>query len=357
MTQIARRVLPHVLVVGDSEAARGFARRTSARCTVVDRAQSAVTALRQSVIDVAVVDLSSVPLRDGLRLVGRLCDEAADLAVIVISATPGLLMAADALRVGVFDCLLAPAAPADIDAAVDRALAWRERSREAAVDDGRRQEMYSTMAAIGASFIDSGIGSMAALDAHVAVLLKRDGAALAHARRVSAVSARLAAALGIGEPLAGQIARAALLHDVGKVAIPPDLADSPDPLTPRERELVRSHVRLTAGAMTASPFLAPSAPIVLAVRERFDGTGEPFGLSGEAIPIGARIIAVVKAFDTLAGSGASSASTRAAAARLVLDAGSRFDPAVVRTFLGCLDEGAGADEGAGQQPGGWYQCS
>jgi len=360
MTLIARRDLPHVLVVGDSDALRIFARRAaSARCTVVRRAKRALAIVRRSTIDAAVVDLSSAAPRDGLRLVGRLCDEQADLAVVVISAAPGVVAAAEALRVGVFDWLVPPAAPDEIEAAVDRALGSGWTTRAADAHDRRGRDMRATMAAVGASFIDSGIASTAALESCVAVLFRRNPLALLHTRRVAAASVRTAASLGIGEPMRGQIERAALLHDAGRIAIPADLLDSPHPWTVDERELAGSHVRLTAAAMMASPFLAPSAPIVLAVRERFDGTGDPNGLRGEAIPIGARIIAVAKAFDAVQTGGFRSqpASPRAAAARLVLEAGSRFDPQVVRAFLGWLDAVGDAPAPAARAAGGWYRCS
>jgi response regulator RpfG family c-di-GMP phosphodiesterase len=86
------------------------------------------------------------------------------------------------------------------------------------------------------------------------------------------------------------------------------------------------------------PFLAPAAPILIATRERFDGKGFPLALRGHDIPLGARVIAVAEAFDTLrAGPLSEPGSIHAANAELVRGAGTLFDPDVIRTWLQCLD--------------------
>jgi response regulator RpfG family c-di-GMP phosphodiesterase len=102
---------------------------------------------------------------------------------------------------------------------------------------------------------------------------------------------------------------------------------------------VRSHVRVAAEVLTRVPLLAPTSEIVGATRERFDGRGYPQHLRGVAIPIGARVIAVAEAFDTLAG-GTRTPTAHAvveANAQLVRNAGSWFDPGVVNAWLRCQD--------------------
>jgi response regulator RpfG family c-di-GMP phosphodiesterase len=95
---------------------------------------------------------------------------------------------------------------------------------------------------------------------------------------------------------------------------------------------------MAADIVSHIPFLAPTAAILIATRERFDGTGHPFGLSGSDIPIGARVIAIAEAFDTLrAGPLSEPGSIHAANAELVRGAGTLFDPDVVRVWLRCLD--------------------
>jgi response regulator RpfG family c-di-GMP phosphodiesterase len=131
------------------------------------------------------------------------------------------------------------------------------------------------------------------------------------------------------------VKRAALLHDVGKIAIPERLLADGGPLTDADLALLRSHVSIGAEVLASVPALEALAPIVAATHERFDGTGYPRGLSGDAIPIGARIISVVDAYDAMTSARCYSdpVSHDEANAELVRSAGSQFDPNVVRAWL------------------------
>jgi response regulator RpfG family c-di-GMP phosphodiesterase len=137
----------------------------------------------------------------------------------------------------------------------------------------------------------------------------------------------------------GHIERAALLHDIGKLAVPPAIVRKPEPLTVKEHDLLRGHVSVAFVALMVTPFLAPAGEIVLATRERFDGKGYPRGLSKTDIPLGARIIAVSEVFDTLICTRPpfDPRAVRAANAQLARAAGSHFDPQVVRAWLRCGD--------------------
>jgi response regulator RpfG family c-di-GMP phosphodiesterase len=142
----------------------------------------------------------------------------------------------------------------------------------------------------------------------------------------------------IDEPLLGHIERAALLHDLGKLVIPKELMRKTWPLGAGEHALIRSHVRTAADVVSQIPYLAPTAAILIATRERYDGKGYPFGLRAADIPLGARVIAVAEAFDTLrAGPVSEPGSVHAANAELVRGAGTLFDPHVIKVWLHCLD--------------------
>jgi putative nucleotidyltransferase with HDIG domain len=121
-----------------------------------------------------------------------------------------------------------------------------------------------------------------------------------HLRRVQVQSVRLARALGVDdERELKAIEAAALLHDLGKLAVPEHILNKRAALTPLEREQIRAHPEIGEAILSAIDFPYPVAPIVRHHHEHWDGSGYPDGLSGEAIPLGARILAVVDCFDAL----------------------------------------------------------
>jgi response regulator RpfG family c-di-GMP phosphodiesterase len=150
---------------------------------------------------------------------------------------------------------------------------------------------------------------------------------------------RLGAAVGLSPDALGDVERAALLHDIGKIALPDALAYKEGPLVDEEIALLQSHVELGRDIVGAVPALGGVAAIVGASHEAFDGTGHPAGLAGFDIPVGARIVAIVDTFDALTfGRDLGDPLTFArAAAELVRCSGSRFDPDLVRTWLRVAD--------------------
>ena len=92
---------------------------------------------------------------------------------------------------------------------------------------------------------------------------------------------------------------AALLHDIGKLAVPEHILSKPGPLTQEEFQKIRIHPQVGAEIISAVPFPYPVAPLILSHHERWDGKGYPHGLKGEEIPLGARILSVVDYFDAL----------------------------------------------------------
>ncbi len=158
---------------------------------------------------------------------------------------------------------------------------------------------------------------------------------LAHAGRVARYAAATARELCLPELTRLHIERAALVHDLGKLALPDGLRRTPGPFSARELMVVRSHSAIGADIVRAIPYLRSAAPLIAATHERFGGGGHPAGLAGEAIPLGARVIAVADAWDAFAGAPDERDHRAAGCANLELvrQAGSHFDPAVVRAWL------------------------
>jgi putative nucleotidyltransferase with HDIG domain len=128
----------------------------------------------------------------------------------------------------------------------------------------------------------------------------RDGLTQQHSQRVQRYALALAHEAGItNRPLLEAINRAALLHDIGKLGIPDRVLQKPGPLTRDEYDLVKAHATIGADILTAAAFPGSLARIVRHHHENWDGTGYPDGLRGQAIPVGARVLAIVDCYDAL----------------------------------------------------------
>ncbi len=176
---------------------------------------------------------------------------------------------------------------------------------------------------------------LATIEALALAIDAKDQTAQSHIRRVHGYAAALAKALGMTDSEIQGVKTAALLHDIGKLAVPEHILSKPGPLTQEEFQKIRIHPQVGAEIISSVPFPYPVAPLILSHHERWDGKGYPVGLEGEEIPLGARILSVVDCFDALMSDRAyhKAISVDAAVAVLRQEAGRALDPAVVQTFL------------------------
>ena len=128
---------------------------------------------------------------------------------------------------------------------------------------------------------------------------------------------------------------ASLLHDIGKIGIPEEILKKNGPLDSKEWQYMRLHPTLGANIIRSVKTMAIISPIILFHQEKFDGTGYPYGLRGEEIPLGARILAVVDAYDAMTNERVyqKAFTKREAMAELTHSKGKQFDPLVVDQFL------------------------
>ncbi len=156
-----------------------------------------------------------------------------------------------------------------------------------------------------------------------------------HVDDVSLLAVALGRELGLGVAELDDLAQAADLHDVGKVAIPSSILDKPGPLEEEEWHWMRRHTLIGERMLAGAPALRNVARIVRATHERFDGTGYPDALAGEEIPLAARVIAVCDAFDAMVSDRVyrPALSYEQAIRELERGAGTQFDPRVVSAFL------------------------
>ena len=154
-----------------------------------------------------------------------------------------------------------------------------------------------------------------------------------HIQRVQKYSRAIAEAMRLSELEVKGIAAAALLHDIGKLAIPEYILSKEGPLTPEEMRKMRLHPQLGAEIVSNIKFRYPVTDSILAHHERFDGKGYPNGLAGKAIPLGARVLAVADVFDAYTSGRLESAETiNGAMEALRQGSGTYFDPEIVRVW-------------------------
>jgi HD domain/GAF domain len=166
------------------------------------------------------------------------------------------------------------------------------------------------------------------MEALVSALEARDPYTQAHAGRIRDVAMGLAIALKLGPEERRAVKLGSILHDVGKIGVPDAILLKPGALTEGEWSIMRSHPAIGARMLQAIDFLRPALPIIRHHHERWDGRGYPDGLSGETIPIGARIVAVCDAYDAMTSDRPyrTELSVEAALKEIASCAGTQFDP-------------------------------
>ncbi len=176
---------------------------------------------------------------------------------------------------------------------------------------------------------------LATIEALALAIDAKDQTAQSHIRRVQVYAAGLARALGMAEHEIQGVKTAALLHDIGKLAVPEHILSKPGPLTQEEFQKIRIHPQVGAEIISGVPFPYPVAPLILSHHERWDGKGYPAGSKGDDIPLGARILSVVDYFDALMSERPyhKAMSFDAAIGLLRQESGKALDPRVVAMFI------------------------
>jgi putative nucleotidyltransferase with HDIG domain len=176
----------------------------------------------------------------------------------------------------------------------------------------------------------------------VRALELRDNETEQHTRRVTDMTVELARMMERDEEEVRHIRRGALLHDIGKMAVPDSILLKPGPLTDQEWAVMREHPRYAYDMLAPLSFLQPAMDIPLYHHEKWDGSGYPYGLQGEQIPLAARIFAVIDVWDALSYDRPyrKAWSEERIREHIKSLAGSHFDPKIVSMFLRAVQEKA-----------------
>src|SRR6267154_1010243 len=333
-----------ILVVDDEEPIREIiSSMLTAAGYKVKQASSGMEALgilnANGEFELVLSDLMMAEL-DGIALLERSKERFPDMPVIMVTAVHDISVALAAIRNGAYDYLLKPFEREQLLAAVSRALEMRRLKSEnkayqanlESLVAARTEQLRQTMTDLERSYDIT-------LEALGDALDLKDAETEGHSKRVTAFTIAIARAMGLSGERIRVIARGAFLHDIGKMAIPDAILRKPGALTEAETEIMREHCFRGYQMLKKIPFLSEASEIVYAHQERYDGTGYPRGLSGQNIPMGARIFSIADTLDAITSDRPYRAAQTIQVAREEIErfSGRQFDPEVVRVFLDMPD--------------------
>ncbi len=328
-----------ILIVDDDSAVREvitvLLREEGYAATAVSSAEAALEAADGAEYPLVISDVR-MPGKDGFWLLDRLRDLHPDSAVVMLTAYGDTEAAVQCLRNGAADYLLKPPKVTDLIRAIERALGRRRlelarhkyrRSLENRVRE-KTAELSRALRDLESTYSQTLWSLVAALDA-------REHETSDHSQRVVRYTLGIARRLGVPDGDLPSIGRGALLHDIGKIGVPDAILLKAGHLTPSEWVEMRKHPQIGYDILRSIEFLGPSAEVVLCHQERYDGGGYPRGLSGEAIPLAARIFAIADTFDAMTTTRPYRRGLPAEAARAEIAkcSGTQFDPRCATAFL------------------------
>jgi putative two-component system response regulator len=318
-----------VLVVDDDASIREYLsevlRLEGYECHSFSDSLAALAYLNQSEspADLMLADIS-MPNMGGIELLREVKLSHPDLPVILISGMYELALAVDALEAGADDYLKKPVRPGDIIALVSKYLT---------PDAQQHQEVQEALR----RFLESRSSDPKTSEQIKAVFRKlgfKRYETYEHSARVASLCYLFGRHCALPQEDLRHLELGALLHDIGKIGIPRNVLLKPGPLTDEEWRVMRLHPAVGYSILSAFPELRREAEIIYCHHERYDGLGYPRGLTGEEIPLGARIFSIVDTFDAITSERPYRAARPIDVARdeIRKAGGSQFDPALVAVF-------------------------
>jgi putative nucleotidyltransferase with HDIG domain len=277
---------------------------------------------------------------DGIGLLERVRQIEPETPVVMVTAIHDVAVAISAMRKGAYDYLLKPFEKEQLLTSVRRALDYRRLLQQNRLYRHNLEQLVAArteMLRLAMSDLERSYDIT--LEALGDALDLKDAETEGHSKRVTAYTIALARAMGVGSAEIRVMARGAFLHDIGKMAIPDAILLKPGTLNGQEQRVMREHCARGYQMLRKIPFLQEAADIVFSHQEHYDGTGYPRGLSGEEIPLGARIFSVSDTLDAITSDRPYRRANSFTAARKEIGrcSGTQFDPRVVQVYLSMPD--------------------
>lgn len=363
--EAAPEAVPSLLFVDDEanilSSLKRLFRPKGYRIHLAEGGAAALEILAREPIDIVISDMR-MPEMNGAQLLEQVRAHWPETVRILLTGYAEISATVDAInKGGIYRYIAKPWEENDLVLTVQHALEQKQLEREKRRLEALTRQQNAELQVLNASLEDKVRERTAELQKTMGMLEKtherlkksfiasiqvfsnfmelRDGAASGHSRRVADLSRKLALKMGLNEVEAQEIMVAALLHDIGKLGLPDHLIRKPfSNLNADERAEVIKHPVKGQAALMGLEQLKDAAKLIRAHHERFDGQGYPDGLSGLAIPLGARILALANDYDGLQNGSLSAKKLSPADARnaIVESRGKRYDPNVVDAFMELL---------------------
>jgi len=332
-------LLPKVLVVDDDPAVCDFLKLAiTPSASGVDVAENAVQALEtieKGSFDIILCDIY-MPGCSGMELLSLARQSKWDVGFILTTGKVHVDLIIEALHLGASDFLLKPFTVETLDQSISRAFRLLQMERESRAYrtsletsiERRTRDLMRALHQLEENY-------QTTLEALVLALDAREHETYAHSLRVRGYTLHLARLVSYPLALLPALGHAALLHDIGKIAVADAILLKPGKLTEEEWVQMRQHVLAGVQILNRIPFLKPSAPVVQHHHERYDGKGYPHGVAGERIPLGARLFALADTLDAMTSDRAyrKAVGLSEVRAEVARQRGWQFDPQIADLFL------------------------
>jgi len=331
--------LPKVLVVDDDPAVRGFLNVAIApiasQVDVAENAAQALETIESGHYDIILCDIW-MPGSSGMELLSLARQSKWDVGFILATGQVQSEQIIEALHLGTSDFLLKPFTVEALEQSISRTFRMLQMERESrayrssleASIERRTRDLMGALRELEDNY-------QTTLEALVLALDAREHETYAHSLRVRAYTLHLARLVSYPPALLPLLGHAALLHDIGKIAVADSILLKPGKLTEEEWKQMRRHVLAGEQILNRIPFLRPSARVVRYHHERYDGKGYPHGVGGEQIPLGARLFALADTLDAMTSDRTYRKAVGLAEvhAEVARQRGRQFDPQIADLFL------------------------
>jgi putative nucleotidyltransferase with HDIG domain len=328
-----------ILIVDDEEMVCSLLARRLAKerylCVTAHNGRDALNHFYKDQFSLIISDIK-MPEMDGVELLKQVKAMDPNMMVIMVTAYPELDLVVEAMRLGAYDFITKPVNLELVVHSVKKALEKKKLEQEIEayhnnlgnlVEErtARLQQAYRTLKK---AHLDSVKVLVEAIDA-------KDPYTRGHSDRVTRMSLKIAAQLGFNDERLESLEYGALLHDIGKIGIKDEVLQRAGSLSPHEYEYIQEHPLIGVKIVEGIDFFKDKVPMIRHHHEHYNGNGYPDGLTGEAIPLEARIIAVPDAFDAMTSSRLhrEEMSLEEVLSELGQCRGKQFDPHILDIFL------------------------
>jgi putative two-component system response regulator len=320
-----------ILIVDDEELVRRSLRKKLSRggyyCEEASSGDEALKLLRNAPAELVILDIR-MPGKSGREVLPEIRTSYPETAVIMATAVTETSVVIDCMKEGAQDYIPKPFNLGEVMSSVERVL----DKRELALEIKKHQQSLETKVEEQTGEIRSLF--LGAIEALVFALEAKDKYTAGHSRRVTEIAVAIGEQMGLPQDELDNLRWGALLHDIGKIAVDPQVQNKPGKLTPEEYRHIMVHAQV--GPDIVRPVVNEN--IIAIIRhhhDRLDGNGLNQTVRGEDIPLGARILAVADTFDALTSDRPYRAamSTEEALAEIKRCSGTQFDPTVVDALL------------------------